>query len=264
VLADGTAIVGVMDKMEEVLAWVKVTTLGAIEDVVILPALAGNIDDQIYYVVNRTIRGQPVRYLEKWAQEVDCRGDKPLCNLGDAYLSYSGAPVTTVSAPHLEGQQVTVWADGQDVGTDDSARPWTQRYSIAGGNLTPPLAKAASNIVVALPVVAPFKSVKLGQLTQQGTPLNVQKKVIKVGFVAADIHPRGLKFGDTLDDTGSHRMDDMPAMESGAPVKGMRAAYDENMIPFPGTWSTDVRVCLQAQSPRPATVLGITYDVSVY
>jgi hypothetical protein len=44
-----------------------------VEDVVVLPALDGQLDDQVYYVVRRTINGATVRYLEKWAQESSAR-----------------------------------------------------------------------------------------------------------------------------------------------------------------------------------------------
>jgi hypothetical protein len=34
------------------------------------------------------------------------------------------------------------------------------------------------------------------------------------------------------------------------------------VIEFPGTWTTDARVCLQAQAPRPATVVAVTIDMT--
>jgi hypothetical protein len=140
VLADGTVALAVTNKVEEVLAWVPITAAGFIEDVVTLPALNGTLDDQVYYVVRYTINGATVRYLEKWAQELDCRGDKAYCYLADAYVAYSGAATAVITGlGHLEGQEVVVWADGIDVGTNDTAVPWTQRYTVTGGHLVPPL-----------------------------------------------------------------------------------------------------------------------------
>lgn len=263
VRSDGTVVVAVADKNEDVLAWIPVQTDGFVEDVVVLPALDGDLDDQVYYVVRRVINGVTVRYLEKFAQEIDCLGDQQLCFLADSAISYSGAATTIIGGlSHLEGKQVVVWADGFDVGTDDSARPWTQRYTVAGGQIT--LAAPASNVVVGLGYTAQFQSAKLGQAVQGGSALNQQKKIGHIGIVAADIHPKGIKFGPTLDDTGSMAMDDMPEIERGTLVgPETRADYDENMIEFPGTWTTDLRVCIQAQAPRPATVLGITPDMTV-
>jgi hypothetical protein len=232
-----------------------------IEDVVILPAVSGDIDDRVYYVVNRTINGSEVRYLEKWAQEMDCRGDQDLCCLADSYVTYTGSAHALITGlSHLEGEEVVVWADGEDVGTNDSARPWVQRYTVSGGSIT--LATPASNVVVGLGYTAQFKSAKLGGITQAGSPLNRMKQIAGIGLILADTHPRGLVFGPDFDST----MDDLPSIEAGAAVDTsvVHTAYDEDMVPFPGKWDTDSRVCLQAQAPRPATVLAITTDLEMH
>lgn len=261
VRSDGTVVVAVINRVEEVLAWVPVTTDGVIEDVVTLPAANGDLDDQVYYVVRRTIGGATVRYLEKFAQEEDCLGDLQHCYLADSFRHYSGAATQTITGlSHLEGKQVVVWADGQDVGTIDTARPWTQRYTVSGGQIT--LQTAASSVVVGLGYTAQFKSAKLGLAAPGIVPIGRHKTIPKIGLVAANLHPKGLKFGPTLDDTGSRRMDDLPAMESGTGVgTAVRTDYDQELIPFPGTWTADSRVCLQAQAPRPATVMAIAIDM---
>jgi hypothetical protein len=258
VRSDGTALVGVINKSEDVLAWIPVTTNGYIEDVVVLPALSGNLDDQVYYVVRRFINGSTVRYLEKWAQEIDCRGDKPLCLLADSYVTYTGAPSNTISAPHLANQQVVVWADGVDVGTNDSVSPWVQRYTADSSGLVT-LGAKYSNIVVGLGYTAKFQSAKLGAQAQF-SPLNQQKKIGHVGLILADIHRKGVQFGPSFD-----YLDDMPEIEAGTNVTDeVRPDYDENLIEFPGTWTTDLRICLQGQAPRPATVLALTPDVALF
>lgn len=255
VRSDGVAIVCVLNAAEEVRALIPIQTNGFIEDVVIQPALAGSLDDQVYYVVRRTINGATVRYREKWAQEINCRGDQPLCLLADSYVTHSGAPTNVVAAPHLVGQSVVVWADGADVGTDDSGSTWVQRYTVDGsGNVTLP--QGYSNIVVGLPYTAQFQSSKLGIQTQVGSMLNQQKKVNHIGFIFADTHRRGVRFGPTFD-----YLDDMPQIEDGAPVTTeVSSDYDQNLIEFPGTWTTDMRVCMLGAAPRPATVMSITID----
>lgn len=258
--SDGKAIVAVTDKDEQVQAWIQVETNGSIEDVVVLPAITGNIDDQVYYVVNRTINGATVRYIEKWAQELDCRGDKKLCNLADSYVSYTGAPATVITGlGTMEGHQVVVWADGADVGTDDSATPWVQRYTVTAGQIT--LAKAASNVVVGLPYTAQFKSTKLGEATQDvPSPLNAQKKINHLGLIMADVHSKGVRYGADFD-----HLDDLPSTVNGVDIgQVILASYDENSSEFPGTWDTDSRLCLQSQAPRPCTMLAATIDLEEY
>lgn len=258
VRTDGTVIIAVINKAEDVLAWIPVTTNGFVEDVVILPAIAGNLDDQVYYVVRRTINGATVRYLEKWAQEIDCRGDKQLCKLADAHITYTGVAAKVITGlSHLEGQSVVVWADGADVGTDDTVVPWVQRYTVTGGQIT--LSSAVSNAVVGLGYTSQFQSSKLG--SQGGvTPLNQQKKTHHLGLILADLHPRGVQFGPSFD-----YLDDMPLIEDGTLIgTATETDYDQNFIEFPGTWTTDSRLCLQGQAPRPCTVVAATLDMDRY
>jgi hypothetical protein len=39
--------------------------------------------------------------------------------------------------------------------------------------------------------------------------------------------------------------------------------YDAEPNTFPGEWSTDARLCLQAQAPRPATVLAAVAEAEM-
>lgn len=255
VRSDGVAMVGVINRTEEVLCWVTVTTSGFVEDVVILPALFGTLDDRVYYVVRRVIDGTIVRYLEKWAQEIDTRGGQ-LCRLADAYTAFTVAPTTVFSVPQLRGRQVVVWADGVDVGTDDSGEIWVQRYTAdSAGTVT--LDVPATNVVIGLPYTASFQSAKLG-LQQQGvTSLGQQKKIQHIGLVLADTHRKGVRYGPTFD-----VLDDMPMIEDGAPVTDeVSEEYDQNLIEFPGTWTTDSRVCIVGSAPRPATVMAVSFAI---
>lgn len=253
VLADGTVAMLLVDKIEDIKGWFTISTDGEIEDVCVLPALSGDIDDQVYYVVKRTIDGSEVRFIEKWAQEADCVGGD-LCMLADAFVTYTGSATTTITGlGHLEGEQVVVWADGADVGTDDETDPenWTQIYTVNGGQIT--LAAAASNVVVGLPYEARFKSAKLGQA------LNRHKAIEHLGLVMADVHRKGLRYGRDFD-----YLDNMPEIESGADVTDeVRADYDEEPVVFPGTWGTDERLCLLGAAPRPVTVLAAIPDLEV-
>jgi hypothetical protein len=254
--SDGVALVAVADRNEDVLAWVQVETDGAIEDVVTLPAEDGDIDDQVYYVVRRTINGSTVRYLEKWAQETECRGGS-LSRLADSHITYTGSATTVISGlTHLEGEEVVVWAAGVDVGTVDSSATWTQTYTVSSGQIV--LATAATNVCVGLGYTATFKSAKLGTTSQEmPNPLNRMKNAHHVGLVMADVHPRGVRFGPSSD-----VLDDMPLIERGTEIgTTMQTAYDEDTIEFPGTWTTDSRIVLRGQAPRPCTVLAVSIDM---
>lgn len=253
VRSNGTVALLIFDSTEQVTCWAEIETEGLIEDVAVLPGDVGDSEDHVYYVVNRT----GGRYLERWAFQSECIGGTT-SKLGDSFVVYSGAPATVITGlGHLEGKQVTVWADGADVGTDSSNN---LIYTVAGGQIT--LAAAASVVVVGLYYSASFQSGKLLELASQGgTPLSQMKAIRTVGLIMADVHPKGLRIGRDLTDLTS--MDDLPEIEAGTLVDQavIRTNYDEDPIIFPGSWGTDERLCLLGAAPRPVTVLAAIVEV---
>ena len=131
---------------------------------------------------------------------------------------------------------------------------------MAGGQIV--LAAPATNVVVGLPYIAPWKSAKLVQIQSAiGSALDDMQAGYALGVILADTHTKGLRFGPDLDSMAN--MDNMPSIEDGAPVNPdwVFADYDGDPFPFPGKWSNDSRLCLQAQSPRPVTMLAAIFDV---
>lgn len=242
VRGDGKVSLLVYDKLENVRCFVVIETDGVIEDAEVLP---GNVEDDVYYVVRRTINGNTVRYYEKWARESECRGGV-ISKCADAHIVYQGAPTTIISGlSHLEGRSVVVWADGDDAGT----------FTVSGGKITLPT--AASNVVVGLGYRARFKSSKLSYASGLGTALLQKKLISQVGFVLADTHRQGLKYGQSFS-----LMDDLPMIENYQEVtNNVWAEYDNETIEFPGEWSTDSRLCFEANAPRPVTMLGAVFVI---
>lgn len=251
--SDGTAAVMIYLKQEKVLCWVDYETDGVIEDVCILP---GEEEDSVYYTVRRTINGSTVRYHEKFAMESECRGF-PEAKLGDSFHEWSGSASTTITGlSHLEGETVCCWgwntatpftnADGDEIGR------YFGTFTVASGQITG-LSTAVTNAVVGLPYTARYKSSKLAYAVEVGTALTMKKKVSQIGIIARWIHAAGLRYGPSFD-----YMDELPGVEDATDVSSndMRSAYDEEMFGFPGEWSTDSRICLEATAPKPATVLA--------
>ncbi|MGH8679221.1 MAG: hypothetical protein ACREUQ_12845, partial [Burkholderiales bacterium] len=238
---------------------------GLIEDVMVLPASSGDVEDQVYYTIKRTINGASVRYHEKWAMESECRpdtnGQLTACKLGDSHVVYSGAATTSISAAHLAAAEVVVWADGADVGTDSNG---DLIYTVsAGGTLT--LAAAASDVVVGLPYSAPWKSAKLVELMAEPAGSFADEQLIRsLALVLADVHAQGLKFGPSLTES---QMNALPLVgEDGAPVDSdtIRLAYTMDKVTFPGGYGKDARLCLLAKAPRPCTVLCAIGELDHY
>ncbi len=258
--SDGTVMIGIYDPNEEVLAWVNYSTNGLVEDVVVLPGMNGSTEDQVYYVVNRTINGGVVRYLEKWATEIECRGGT-LNKQADAFVIFTNSPASTTvtGLSHLIGQSVVVWQDGKCPADPTTNLPKT--YTVSGGG-TITLDTTATTGIVGLAYTGQFQSMKLGlQQSPLMTLLNQQKRLSHLGLILAYAHPYGLQFGPDF-----NNLNDLPQIEAGTTVAvdTVRTSYDEQEFEFPGVWVTDMRLCLQAYAPRPITVMAAVVDMEVH
>jgi len=243
--SDGTAGVLVYDRLENVICWIDIVSPGAdgeIEDVATLP---GVVEDQVYYIVKRTIDGGTSRHIVKWALESDAIGSN-INKISDDFVQYSGsATVTpfTTELVHLRGETVVIWADGKDVGT---------QVVTASGALSSPLLVAASEVNAGLGYIAQFKSVKLADL--DGIGMLERKMVGRIGFLARYLHHFGLQYGPDF-----NNLFDLPQVEDGAdvPIDTVYVDYHEDDFPFGGEWDTDSRICLQATAPRPCTLQAV-------
>lgn len=249
VLGDGTVMILLFDEAEDVSSWQLFETDGDVEDVAVLP---GQIEDQVYYTIARVVNASIVRYIEKWARDDECLGGT-LNKQADSFLTYSGAPTTTLTAPHLANEQLIVWADGFDYSPDDPDTGVQTLFTADGsGNITLPA--AVSNAVFGRPYMARWQSTKLAYAAQMGTALTMKKIISQVGLVLADAHPYGLKVGQDFD-----HLDDLPLVRSnGAEIDPdtVQTAADIESFPINGTWDTDSRLCLQAKAPRSVCVLA--------
>lgn len=260
VRSDGTAAVLVYDKVENVTCWIEIDSDGAsglIEDVMVLPGDSGVNEDQVYYTVKRTINGVEKRYRERWAMENECWGDQDLCKLADSFVVYEGAAINIITGlSHMEGEQVVVWADGEDIGTDDDGN---QRYTVSGGSITLENSLYVENAVVGLYYRGRFRSGKLVQaVTDMGVGLNQEKIIDSLGLIMANTHAQGIKYGQDFD-----HLSNMPGMEEGTPVPEgyVWEDYDQEMFALDGKWGTDARLCLEMAAPRPCTVLSALMGV---
>jgi hypothetical protein len=240
--SDGKLALLIYDKVEEVKCWVLVETDGLIEDALVLP---GTTEDEVFYLVNRTIDGSTVRCWEKWTLESENKG-AAITKLADSHIIYSGVSTTTITElDHLEGETVIVWGNSKDLGS----------YTVSSGQIT--LSEAVTWCCVGLGYTGDFKSAKPALATAHGSSLLQKKFINQIGLLLADTHARGLTYGPDFDN-----LDGLPAREDGVSVDEdqMWTVYDEEAFAFPGAWDTDSRVCLRATAPRPCTILGMVVE----
>ena len=271
VRSDGAVAVMVYDRVEKVICWVTVTSVGAgtdtVEDVCVLPGDSGDEEDMVYYIVNRTINGATVRHIEKWAKQAGCIGGTSN-NQADSYIAFTNAPAsaTVTGLTHLVGASVVVWADGKCL---DDANGDIATFTVSGaGEITLTdggSSYSATTGVVGLGYTAQYKSSKLIHAAQEIANRHYSKALKSLeglGLIMADTHPKGVQFGS---DFTSANLRDMPSTENWAAVDGdtIHTDYDEEIITFPGKWSTDTRLCLQSKAPRPANILAAVMEVQL-
>lgn len=247
VRSDGKVAILVSEVVENVRCWILFETDGTVEDAFVLP---GTEEDAVYYVVNRTINGSTKRYLEKWALESEGVGGV-VTKLSDCFLEFNGASTTTITGlSHLEGETVCVWANSKDLGT----------YTVTSGQITG-LSESVTRAFVGLSYTAQFKSTKLAYGAQMGSSLTQRKRINQLGIILKDTHYQGLRYGKDFD-----TMDDLPLTSgwSAIGVDTVHDTFDEDAFEFGGSWDTDSRLCLEASSPRPCTVLACVIGMATH
>jgi len=245
VRSDGTVAILVYDHAENVRCWVEMETDGEVVDVLVLPGSDG--EDDVYYQVKRTIDYNDHYYLEKWAKESEAVGGA-VNKQADSFYHYSGVSATVITGlDHLEGKEVVVWGNSKDLGN----------YTVFEGSIT--LTEAVTEAIIGLGYQARWKGSKLAHDLESGIPSLSRRMIInRIGLLLGSTHAQGLRYGPDFDN-----MDELPMYEKGEEIDGdyLWDQYDNDLITFPGEWSTDSRICLEANAPRPATVMALIVDM---
>lgn len=228
------------DRPNDVTGWSRFKTEGSYESVAVIPASDGSYE--VWTVVSRNT-GRFVEYFKAPDHYVDDIEDSFFVDSG---LTYDGAPATTISGlDHLEGEEVTILADGAPVPSQ----------TVSSGQIT--LSSAASKVHVGLPYTAKFKSLRLEQSTSQTM---IQTKPVKVRSVTVRLKDTlGCKIGPTFDDMitmpfreGDDKMDETTGLHSG-----------DRTLSFDRGWQKGPQVCLMHDQPLPITVLALIPSITV-
>jgi hypothetical protein len=254
---DGSCVCIVYEPLEEVLAFIPIETDGEFESVAVLP---DDAQDRVYFVVNRTINGSTVRYVEKMALDSEVK-PSTTCKVMDAFSVVTNSPASaTVSGlSHLIGETVVVWADGAPIETSSGI---PAEFTVSGGG-TITLPSPKTNIVVGLPYTARYKSARLAYGAAGGTAMLQMKKVDSLGMVLTDFVRAGVKYGSEFDNS-ERPLFPMPAMKdlTTAPAIVLSDVSEEESFVFPGEYTTDGRVCLEVSSPYTATFISLVIGIT--
>lgn len=240
---DGTVVMLIFDKVEQVNCFITIETTGLIEDVAVLP---GATEDAVYYVVSRVVNGSVVRYLEKWALTSETVGGT-INKMADAFLEVTQASSIAVTGlEHLERKEVTVWGNNKNLGT----------YGVIGGRIV--LTEEVTYCIVGLHYYGRFISSKLGLLTAGQAALSKRTRVLKAGLILKDTDHGSLTYGTDVD-----HLDNLPLIEAEAEVADgtLWDSFDNDPLSFNGTFSNDTRLVLRADAPMPCTVVAAVITI---
>ncbi len=144
VRSDGALLSFTFHKEHDVWGWTRHETQGTFESVACIP---GSAQDEVYFLVRRTVNGIQQRYVEQLAQR-DVSGKQAFFGV-DCGLAYTGTAATVITGlDHLEGKRVVALADGMKA-----------YKTVSSGQIT--LDKAASLVHVGLEYEYLFNSLQI-------------------------------------------------------------------------------------------------------
>ena len=251
VRADGVLACMTFRREEQVVAWHRHIIGGVfgsgnsvVESVATIP---GDIDeDQVWFIVKRTINGATKRYVEY------LRGFDFGTDVGDAFfvdsgLTYSGSAATTISGlNHLEGQSVAILADGAA----------HANKTVSSGAIT--LDRSVTKAQIGLPFTSKLETLRIDAGSAMGSS---QGKNKRIGEVTVRLFRTvGLKIG-----TSSTELDTIPFRSSS---DGMDTALTlftgDKTAEFNGGYDDDATITIVQDLPLPMTVLAIFPTLSVF
>ncbi len=237
VRADGVLLACTYMRDQEVLAWSRIITDGAVE------SIAAIFDDQagrdvLWAVVRRTVGGAERRYVEYL--EAPCSGDIRQAFFVDCGVTFD---LTAPSAQlfgltHLAGRTVTILANG-------SVHP--DREVAADGTLT--LDRAASVAHVGLGYVSVLSPMPLEAGSPRGTSQSKRKLVTEVSVRFYETVGGKVGPDENALETIVSRTPDDP-MDQPVPPKSV-----DKRVPFPGGWDSGGRILVVQDQALPMTVL---------
>ena len=257
---DGVMLTLTFLKEQEFIGWTHQTTQGLFKSVATVTeatANAGNVD-AIYTVVQRTINGNTVKYIERVADRVFPNGlssawcvDSGVQYVGSSALSFTGAE-------HLAGATVT------GLGTDNLGNvtiiapfvmPVSGQFTLPAP--TPPGATGYTTVTLGLSFTA-----KLQTLAIDLTRIQVQGEVKKIPYVDVRVNQTlGLLIGSsftTLVPMKDLVLGNISSMLTGQPTQVVTGLVSGDARTFlDPTYTVPGQYCIEQANPYPATVLGV-------
>lgn len=191
------------------------------------------IDDDIYFAVERTVDGSTTTYLEKLSFDV---------YTDSTFTATYGLPTDIITGlGHLEGETVQVRGDGYVLESE----------TVSGGQIT--IDREVTDVEVGLAYNPTIKPMPIALETQEGNTMYKRKKINaayidyyeSLGIYVDDILIPPLTFGPTV-------LDQPPTVKTGI--------YE--LLGILGDWQPRDMITITQQEPLPMTIIGIGFDVT--
>ena len=229
-------------RSQEVIAWHRHETDGTVLSVACVP---GNGYTETWLAVKR----QNGVFIERMAAPWDGNSSNEAdCWYLDAALLYEGKPVSSLSGlGHLEGQEVSVLADG-------AGHP-PRMVKNGGISLTVP----ANRVLVGLPYAWKLAPMRLEGLSPRGTMQGKKARIVEV--MARVYKTLGLHYAWVGQADEPYLL---PMREVDMPMDAVPTPFSGDVtLPMPGGWDSDTRVVFSGQGPFPATIIMMAVSAVV-
>lgn len=244
VRSDGQMLTLAFNRDQQVTAWTHydtAATLGGAGAYESVSCIREGTEDAVYTIVQRTIGGNTVRYVERQHSRYFTAVED--CFFVDCGLTYEGSAATTISGlDHLEGETVVALADGNVV----------SGLTVTAGTIA--LAEAASKVHVGLAYVAEVETLNVE--APQGT---LQGKKTKIAEVVVRFEKsRGLMIGPSSDKLVTMKQREFEVM--GEPTELLTG---DKRITLKPDWNSNGRCFMRQSDPLPMTILAVIPDLTV-
>jgi hypothetical protein len=209
---------------------------GVVESITAIPSGA---EDQVYVAVKRTIDGATVRHIE-YLKPIEFGDDVENAFYLDSGLTYDGSATTTISSlNHLEGETVSILADGATHADK----------VVTDGKIT--LDRSASKVHIGYGYTSTVETLRMEAGADDGV---AQGKIKRIhGVTARFFKTVGAELGPD-----TNNLDRLPFRDSSMAMNQAVPLFTgDKEIYFPSGYENDARVIVRQSQPLPMTVLAI-------
>ena len=209
---------------------------GVVESITAIPSGA---EDQVYVAVKRTIDGATVRHIE-YLKPIEFGDNVEDAFFLDSGLTYDGSATTTISSlNHLEGETVSILADGSTHADK----------VVTDGKVT--LDREASKVHIGYNYTSTIETLRLEAGADDGI---AQGKIKRIhGVTARFFNTVGAELGPD-----TNNLDRLPFRDSSMSMNQAVPLFNgDKEIYFPSGYENDARVIVRQSQPLPMTVLAI-------